>query len=408
MPRHVVLYVLIVDLLAVGATAATVPRLVVTHTDLFRLAVLFGCALVYIDLSRRIERVRKLAAGAGPFVDSLTLWDFVAILVLPPALACGLIVIIHAIAWLRVWRGRRPLYRWVFSDATVLLGTVAAGLVLTLGPGPHPGVPWGVVGLGIVLAAALLRWFVNYALVIGAIAASSPGMRAGQLVGQFGEQILEAGALGLGLAAAGLIEFNPLLLVGIVIGLVALHRGVLLAQFRTASRTDAKTGLLTATWWHQITEQALSRATATGNTLGVLLLDLDFFKKINDTYGHLAGDRVLWAVGQAVRAETRDADVSCRWGGEEFAVLAPDVGDSRNLTNLAERLRRCVHSLVIDAADGGDAALESIADLTVSIGGALFPSPGLSTVDDLLMAADAALYQAKNNGRDRTHIGLSD
>lgn len=94
-----------------------------------------------VDLSGGIERSRRLTFGTGPFVDSRTLWDFAAVWVLPPALACALIIVLHTAAWPRVWRGRRPLYRWVFSDATVLLATLAAAPVLRAGTGPHRRCP---------------------------------------------------------------------------------------------------------------------------------------------------------------------------------------------------------------------------------------------------------------------------
>lgn len=402
LPRHVLTYVLAVDLLAAGAIAALARVLPITRGEGIEFAILAVCGLAHIELSRSIERARKVASGVGPFVDSLTLWDFAGIIVLPPLLASALIVLTHTTAWLRVWRGRRPLYRWVFSDATVLLATQAAALVLLAGPGPHPGVPGGgLVGLAVVLAAAALRWFVNYALVVGAILASSPGMRAGQVLGEFGEQLLEAGALGLGLAAAGLLRTYPLLLIGVVIGLIALHRGVLLAQFRKSSRTDDKTGLHLASWWHQIAEDALERARAAGHRLAVLVLDLDHFKRINDTRGHLAGDDVLHAVATAVVGEVRRDDTAGRWGGEEFVVLLPGV-DSAELAMIAERIRRRIGSLVVTIPD--DHGAGTVADLTISIGGALYPSPGLTTLDDLLLAADSALYTAKQAGRNRVHL----
>ncbi|HEX3786756.1 MAG TPA: GGDEF domain-containing protein [Pseudonocardiaceae bacterium] len=402
MPRHVTMYVLVVDAIAIAATSATAFLLPVTRVELTRAAVLFACALVYIHLSRSIERVRKLTSGAGPFVDGLTLWDFAALLVLPPQLAAALIVLTHTAAWLLIWRHRRPLYRWLFSDATVLIGTQLGAVLLIVGPGAYPGVPTTVVGLAMVITAAGVRWFANYTLVLGAILVSAPEVRVSKLLSEFGDQILEAGALGLGLAAAGLTMFDPLLLVGIVIGLVALHRGVLLAQFRKASRTDAKTGLHTAAWWHQIAEHALARAADGGSSVAVLMMDLDHFKEINDAHGHIAGDEVLRAVAQAIASEVRGYDSVGRWGGEEFAVVLPDL-TARDVLAIAERVRRRVRSMAVTVTT--DAGAVQVDKLTVSIGGALFPWPGVTTLDDLVLAADGALYTAKAAGRDRVTIG---
>lgn len=402
MSRHVVIYVLVVDAIAVASTAATALLLPVNREELIRAGILLACAVVYIHLSRSIERVRKLTSGAGPFVDGLTLWDFAALLVLPPQLASALILVSHSCAFLLIWRKRRPLYRWLFSDATVLLATQLGAVLLLVGPAHYPGVPSSWTGLGMVLAAAAVRWFVNYALVLGAILVSTPELRVGTLLGDFSEQILEAGALGLGLAAAGLLVFDPLLLVGVVIGMVALHRGVLLAQFRKASRTDGKTGLHTAAWWHQIAEHALARAEAAGNSLAVLMLDLDHFKEINDRFGHVAGDEVLRAVAQAIASEVRGYDSVGRWGGEEFAVVLPDL-TAHDVLAVAERVRRRVRTMTVSVrTESGEVTVDN---LTVSIGGALYPWPGVATLDDLVLAADGALYTAKAAGRDRVNIG---
>lgn len=401
LPRYVLMYVLVVDLLAVGVTAGVAALTGLSRTNYLQLAILIACAIVHVELSRSIDRTRELAAGSGPFVDSLTVWDFTAVIVLPATVACGVIVVTHTYTWLRVWRGRRPLYRWLFSDATVLLGTQAAAYVLLMGPGDPPGIPPGLVGLAVLVAAAAVRWFVNYALVVGAILASSPHMKARQVIGEFGDQLLEAGALGLGIAAAGLLGSNPLLLLGVVIGLIALHRGVLLAQFRRASRTDGKTSLHTAAWWHQIAQQAFTTARGNGNALAVLMLDIDHFKRINDSYGHLAGDDVLRTVADAISSEVRRYDVTGRWGGEEFAVVLADV-DTTELRTIAERIRRRLHSIVVTVPTGRGKV--SISGLTISIGGARYPCPGITTLDDLLLAADTALYAAKAEGRDRVHL----
>lgn len=374
------------------AAAGTARLHAVTATDGIRLAILVGCVIAYVELSRGTERARKLATASGPYLDGLTPWNFAAVLLLPPVLASGLVIINHTYMWLRVWRGRRPLYRWVFSTATVLLGTQAAALVLTAGPGPHPGLSLDPRSLPLVLAAAALRWFINYALVVGAILLSTPDLRATQVFSQFGDQLLEAGALGLGLVAASLLELDPYLLFGIVIGLVALHRGVLLGQFRAAARTDGKTGLDTAAWWHQIAEHAFARARSAHTRVAVLMLDLDRFKHINDTYGHLAGDQVLHGVGQAIRSEVRTGDAVGRWGGEEFAILVPDM-DTAELRSMAERLRRRIRTLAVTVPTNDGPA--TVTDLSISVGGAHYPAPGIATLEDLLVAADAALYRAK-------------
>jgi diguanylate cyclase (GGDEF)-like protein len=411
-PRHVVVYVLVVGTVALGASTATAFLLPVTRDDWIRFGLLGISAAVYIELTRTIERQREFVAGTGPYLDTKSVWSFAALLICPPALATAMVVLTYAIAWLRVWPRRRPvpLYRWTFSCATVLCGTQAAVAVLALGMSQHPGVPQnslptGLADLAVIAVAAALRWMINCGLVFAAILVSSPQIKPAQLFDNFSEHFLEAGAFGLGLVAATLVVGNPLVLAGVVVALVAMHRGVLLVQFRRAARTDAKTGLYSPEWWHQMAQRALERADVRGTGMAVLMLDLDHFKAVNDTHGHLAGDRVLRAVAQELAGETRDYDTAGRFGGEEFIVLLPE-GDAENVRVIAERIRRRVHALVIPATNEEGQPV-TITDLTVSIGAALYPSTGISTLEELLQAADAALYEAKDNGRNRTQLATS-
>lgn len=168
-----------------------------------------------------------------------------------------------------------------------------------------------------------------------------------------------------------------------------------------SARTDVLTGLLNRHGMGRELPRAVAAAAASGGHLGVLVLDLDRFKSINDTFGHSAGDRVLAQVGAAVSARVRVEDVVVRWGGEELAVVAA-VPDREGLRALAERLRRTVADLDVPGVPG----------VTVSIGGASVGPDRVDRVDgieveswdlvtQLLDQADAALYEAKRGGRDR-------
>jgi diguanylate cyclase (GGDEF)-like protein len=399
LPGRCVAFVLTVDALAIAAIAGVIPITTVDRTALVRMGVLLGCMLVHLELTRKIERFRRMLSGPGLSVDSFTMWHIAAALVLPPALACALVAIGHTYGWFRVWRGVRRLYRWVHTDASIQLATIAAVLILRSGPGPHPGVSMGWIGAGVIVLACFARWLINYALVAGAILLSSPTVALRQALGEFGEQLVEASAMGLGIAVAGLLEFDPPLLVGILAALLALHRGMLLTQqYRNAARTDPKTGLHSATWWHEVADRAFARAVAAGSDLAVLMLDLDHFKQINDTHGHLAGDAVLRAVAEELAVDLRQGDATGRWGGEEFAILLSDVpaGDIRGV---AERIRVRVRNLSVKVHH--DYVID---EFTVSIGGAHYPGNGITSIDDLLLAADTALYAAKQAGRDQVRV----
>jgi two-component system cell cycle response regulator len=126
--------------------------------------------------------------------------------------------------------------------------------------------------------------------------------------------------------------------------------------------------------------------------LSMLLIDLDHFKMVNDTYGHLAGDEVLAGVADLLQRCVRSVDMVARYGGEEFVVVLPETG-RRGAVAFAERIREKVMANRFSVSDG------KVVILTTSIGVATYPSPRLDSVDDLFRAADVALYRAKGNGR---------
>ncbi|WP_420810648.1 diguanylate cyclase [Jiangella asiatica] len=412
-PRAVIALVLIVVAVGAFVTTATTFLMPVTTTDALRFGVLAVCATVAIELTRHFERRREYArTSAAPYIDTKSVWSFAAVIVLPPVFASAMVIFTYALAWSRVKPHAQKLpYRWVFSCATVLVGTQAAVAVLALGMPGYPGAPGGaslngLLELGVVACAAVARWAINVGLVMAAIALSKPTTTARDMFANFGEQLLEAGAIGLGLVAAAVVVSNPFVLPGIVVAMVALHRGILLNQYQQASRIDAKTGLATAGWWHDFAERSLARAQDHGETLGLLIVDLDHFKRLNDTFGHPHGDLVLKAVAQELIAEIRDQDACGRWGGEEFVVVLPEVGTRQNLRNVAERIRRRVQTIVVDPPDGAPVGAHT--SITASVGGAIYPSEGIGTIDELLLAADTALYAAKNSGRNTVRLGGSD
>jgi diguanylate cyclase (GGDEF)-like protein len=138
--------------------------------------------------------------------------------------------------------------------------------------------------------------------------------------------------------------------------------------------------------------EEFSRAVRAENPLGVLMFDLDHFKAINDTYGHLAGDRVLRAVAKTCRRVIREGDVLVRYGGEEFLVLLPGAG-VEDIAEIGERVRRAVGETTVPEGD------QRIA-VTVSLGGATYGDE-VDSPQTLIAKADAALYHAKESGRNR-------
>ena len=159
--------------------------------------------------------------------------------------------------------------------------------------------------------------------------------------------------------------------------------------------TDPVTGLLNRNGWSERAEAAHARAAAAGVPLALVVLDIDFFKRINDRLGHDGGDAVLQRLGAIMQARAGVRGCAARIGGEEFAVLLPECGPEAAY-GFAERLREAVEAVVF--RPGGEAQR-----ITVSIGIAAL-TPERDTVSRMMAAADAALYRAKSEGRNRVCI----
>ncbi|MBI1927166.1 PAS domain S-box protein [Candidatus Poribacteria bacterium] len=165
---------------------------------------------------------------------------------------------------------------------------------------------------------------------------------------------------------------------------------------RLQSIRDALTGLFNRRYMEESLEREVYRATRNQYSVGLMMIDLDHFKRINDTFGHEAGDAVLHEVGQFLQDHFRREDVACRYGGEEFMIILPEASLDDTYRR-AEQLREAIKNVTIQYHR------KLLGPITLSVGVALFPDHG-STGAALIQAADAALYRAKNEGRDRVVI----
>ncbi|MBK8481338.1 MAG: diguanylate cyclase [Proteobacteria bacterium] len=179
---------------------------------------------------------------------------------------------------------------------------------------------------------------------------------------------------------------------------VAAQNARLFGETRSLATTDGLTGLLNRTHFFHLAEQELRRCRRLGGPVSVLMVDVDHFKRINDRYGHQAGDLVLARVGECLKTKIREMDLVGRYGGEEFAALLPQTPPPL-AREVGERIRRTIEALSI-MVDG------QTIPVTLSVGVA-----GRAQPDDLpalLRQADAALYQAKSAGRNRVVVATEE
>lgn len=164
-------------------------------------------------------------------------------------------------------------------------------------------------------------------------------------------------------------------------------------RLRRAALTDGLTGLWNHSHMRSLLDQEFARARRYGGSLSLLMVDLDHFKAVNDTFGHETGNRVLKSTARHLTQAVRESDVVARYGGEEFAIVCPQTALDEAVT-LAERIRAALPQRV---------AISDLPQLTVtcSIGVVSTADPAVKTVNDLINRADQALYQAKRVGRDR-------
>jgi len=177
---------------------------------------------------------------------------------------------------------------------------------------------------------------------------------------------------------------------------IALDNALSLQRAEEKSVTDDLTGLYNSRYLNLVLRRESKRASRSGRPLSLLFLDLDGFKRVNDTHGHLAGSKALVEASVIIRGSARETDVAARFGGDEFSVVLPDTGQE-GAVSVAERIRDRLNEWEFLASDG-----LSI-HLTASIGVATLPDVAASA-EELLRAADVAMYRVKDAGKNGIHI----
>jgi diguanylate cyclase (GGDEF)-like protein len=375
-----VLSVVAVDAALVGwELTRTRPR----AWDLALFATLMACGTLCVEVTRR------LGQPSGISRDLLSAWWLPVALLLPPAYAMVAPAILGVVLYVRI--RRTPLYRRVFSCAALGLAGASASLLYRWLARGHPGFlsPHQVVaGIGCALVFSVL----NTGLVAIAARLAEPDERLADQLWDRERMLLDLTEICVGILVTIACALSMLLLLIALPPVMLLQRSLMHAQLKAAARTDAKTGLLNATTWQREADAEIARALRWGESVALLLADVDHFKEVNDRHGHLTGDDMLRALATDLRQQVRETDIVGRFGGEEFVILLPHT-TAAEACRIAERLRRGAGALAVLTGGGRIQA-------TISIGVAVLYQHGRDLFE-LLAAADLALYLAKRTGRDR-------
>jgi len=380
---------------------ATVLSLVTSYSDWLtwsattRLAVLLLLSIAYSEITHRMQRMRRYLGGAV-LVGLHSVWAFAGVLILPIGYSAVLVCGVFAVAAMRRRQQKAVAYRVTYTGATVVIATLAAKVVATAIQPRIATLPAGAVTAMAITTSAAAFFLINTVLVIGVIYLASGAHSLTELLPAKEELGLELATLVLGVMTADIYLRLAWLTPTVLILMLLLQRSSLVSQLEVAAATDAKTGLLNAAAWQELSQRELLRAQREGAPCAVLLMDLDHFKRVNDTAGHLAGDAALKAIGEALKRELRGYDAVARFGGEEFVVFLDDIGLDE-ARQVAERILSRIRGLVISGLAG-----ERIS-LTASIGLATYPQHG-EVITQLIEQADSALYTAKRSGRDRAEL----
>ncbi|MFG2090467.1 MULTISPECIES: GGDEF domain-containing protein [unclassified Spirillospora] len=395
-PSLLVIYVPVLVAAHLGLTVAGLFETPFRVGDAATFAALLACGAVCIEASRR------LGMPAGVARDLLSAWWLPVALLLPPVYSLLMPIPLQALLQFRV--RRTLIYRRALVSAAFGIAGACASMVFHLVvPEPLEGAPQWVVeaypGIPAAVGCAALFTVVNTAIVAVAAHAANPESRWRDVLWTRESLLLDVVELCVGTIVAITSALSLGLLLLALPPVMLLQRSLMHQQLQAAARTDAKTGLLNAAAWQREADTELSRAQRTHDAVALLLIDIDHFKRVNDTHGHLMGDQVLVGVASTLCHQLRDYDVVGRFGGEEFVVLLPGA-DTVEACRVAERLRGRVRRLAVPAEEG-------TVTVTVSVGVALFRTHGQDLLE-LLASADLALYRAKSSGRDRVCLPALD
>jgi diguanylate cyclase (GGDEF)-like protein len=288
-----------------------------------------------------------------------------------------------------------PCWAVVSFDLSGALSVLAErGLMPEMGPAVQAVANWVMKGSQEFVSASLQDDWRVQSPFVGAIVAfplSCRGRCVGALIGLDRARSVREPRVSVGILRAIRVLLEP--------AAVALDNALLLQRAEALSVTDDLTHLYNSRYLNLVLRRETKRASRSGRPLSLLFIDLDGFKAINDTHGHLFGSRALVEVAAVIRGSARETDVVARFGGDEFALVLPDTG-SEGAIAVGERIREKIAANRFLGGDGLDIRL------TASVGVATLPDVAAS-VEELVQAADKAMYQVKDAGKNGIQAAAS-
>src|SRR3984885_555589 len=395
---------------AVPLAALAVIAIAASHTDwrlddLVKFLLLVCCGMISVASTPRM----MYSVNGGLVRDFSSIWTVPAAILLPPVYAAMAPLAFSAAMYLFIHRGVP--HRQIFTAAAQSLSYAGASAFFRLLPDSFAG---GTVGVGLhaftwcaaVAACEIIGNRGHHFLIMGAVKLTSPQVRILKVeLDREGAQALFV-EMDLGILITLAVAISPALIIIAVPTVLLIRRFLVFPILSAQSRVDSKTGLLHVSTWEAeaAAEAETTRSIRTRSPVALALVDIDHFKLVNDTHGHLVGDKVLKAVAEALTTQSRDYDRAGRFGGEEFVPLLAQTNGS-DAVKIAERLRSHVAGLEVpvDERPGGP-----VVKVTISIGVTSIARGETRELIDLLAAADSALYQAKQGGRNRVAVSPTD
>lgn len=380
--------------------AAVVVGILATRTDWHIrefgvFLVLLCCGMISVASTPRI-----MYAVGGLTRDFSTMWALPIAILLPPIYAA--IAPIPFLAVMHFFVHRGIVYRRVFTAASISLCCVLISFVFRWFPASlaGPSIGHGLHAFTWALAVAaceIIGGRAQHFFIVIAVKLTDPSVRIWEM--EWDKESAQGAfvELDLGVLITLAVGLSPFLVVLALPTVFLVRRYMVHPALVAQSRIDAKTGLLNVSTWERDAEGELSRSVRTRSPVALALVDIDHFKRVNDTYGHLVGDRVLKAIAEALTGQSRDYDRAGRFGGEEFVLLLAQTGQ-HDACNIAERLRGYIAALAIPIDDRPDAPTVGV---TISVGVTALSRGEAYELTDLLAAADSAMYAAKQAGRNQ-------